>query len=244
MDTNRADIDELLDEALAGDPNGPVEYDDDADSEALTEGDLVADGEDYDEEGDDTEYDAAPAGGLPDGAMQQLLAQNQQLQAALQQQAAMAQQARQVQVLEQLVAAKDNMTADEWANFQAQLAAGYAMYQKQRADSIEQGIYMSQFQAAEADAREQCIQVVADKLNANRTELAALRACQTPVQMKATIDELKQARAERTQAARSALREQRTASGVDRSGARGTGGGNPAPPQFASLDDLVNSIFG
>lgn len=242
VESYEEDLDTLLDEAgFAEDANDPGEDEEFPESDDVTEADLIGEGADA---ADGYESDEpASAAESPNLEAEQARQYAAQLERMLAMQAAQQTEIRRQQTMNRLMEMRDSMTPDEWANTQSQLLAGYATHLQQTIGNIQQQAAEQQFRAAEHDAREYALTYLTEKLKPNRTEMAALRICETPMQMKRLVEEIKQTRKERTAAARGALREQRLANGADVTGGRGRGAGSPPPKQFANVDELVDSMF-
>lgn len=248
------ELDQLLESGgFAADANDPGEAGAEvADLEDVTGEDLeLQAGADADEEAAD-ELDPASAaeapeyeqGGQPASAEAEQLRQYAgQLEVILQQQAELQRQSQRQTILSRLEQMRDSMTDEEWTGTQARLIAQWSLHLQRQMKQQEETRQMAQVQAAESDAREYAIQFVTQRMRLSKTEQLAIRNCPTPAHMQAVVEQIKENRRDQTEAARRQARENRLATGVDRVGGTGRGGAKAQPQAYASLDEIVDSIF-
>ena len=237
-----AELDDLLESAgFAEDANDPGEADEYPESDDVIE--AVQDGDDADEADGYDEDEPASAATSPNVELEQARVRAAMAERLLAVQAARQEQERRAAAERTYRELQESMTPDEWASFNLNAMAKYNQTLQQTIQRDRQMQAQQQFQAAENDARNYVMDQLVDHLKPNRTELAALMVCETPTQIRKVVHELKEARRDRTAAARAAKREQRGASGADAVGGRGRGAGSPPPKQYANVDELVDSMF-
>lgn len=236
------DLDTLLDEAgFAEDANDPGEDEEFPESDGVTAADQIGDGAD---EADGNESDApASAAKSPNMEAEEARRYAAELERMIAMKAAQDQEARNRDMARKLQELQQTMTPDEWANTQSYLLATQVRSLQGQLAQVQQVTAEQRFHEEEFKAREFVLDTIVDKFRPNRVELALLEACETPNQIRRVMDEIKQTRKDRTQAARDAKRGQRLASGADVTGGRGRGAGSPPPKQFANVDELVDSMF-